>query len=85
MKHFDKLYSSLVNESTYQGHSGSSIGDMLYDLLTSLDRDAKTRSGAMVSDVLKDIIDELNDIVENAERSSDSPEVQELVSRLKMD
>jgi hypothetical protein len=58
---------------------------MLYDLLTSLDRDAKTRSGAMVSDVLKDIIDELNDIVENAERSSDSPEVQELVSRLKMD
>jgi hypothetical protein len=58
---------------------------MLYDLLTSLDRDAKTRSGAMVSDVLKDIIDELNDIVGNAERSSDSPEVQELVSRLKMD
>jgi hypothetical protein len=58
---------------------------MLYGLLTSLDRDAKTRSGAMVSDVLKDIIDELNDIVENAERSSDSPEVQELVSRLKMD
>jgi len=81
MKHFDKLYSSLVNESTYQGHSGSSIGDMLYDLLTSLDRDAKTRSGAMVSDVLKDIIDELNDIVNNAERSS----VKELVSRLKMD
>jgi len=81
MKHFDKLYSSLVNESIYQGHSGSSIGDMLYDLLTSLDRDAKTRSGAMVSDVLKDIIDELNDIVENAKRSS----VQELVSRLKMD
>jgi hypothetical protein len=58
---------------------------MLYGLLTSLDRDAKTRSGAMVSDVLNDIIDELNDIVENAERSSDSPEVQELVSRLKMD
>jgi hypothetical protein len=89
MKHFDKLYSSLVNES-YQGREPS-IGDMLDHLLTSLHRNAKTQSGAlvipltMVSDELNLIIDELNDIVGKAERSSASSEVRALVSKLKKD
>jgi hypothetical protein len=85
MKHFDKLYNRLVNESTYQEPSGQSIGDMLYDLLTSLDPDAKTKSGARVQDVLGDILDELNEIVDVAERHSDSEGVLELVRKLKMD
>lgn len=85
MKHFDKLVNSLVNEALYQEPSGQSIGDMLYDLLNSLDPDAKTKSGARVQDVLGDILDELNEIVDVAERHSDSEGVLELVRKLKMD
>lgn len=85
MKHFNKLYKSLLNESEYQEPSGQSIGDMLYDLLTSLDPDTKTKSGAKVQDVLGDILDELNEIVDVAERHPDSRGVLELVKQLKMD
>lgn len=85
MNHFEELVNSLVNESLYQEPAGQSIGDMLYDLLTSLDPDTKTKSGARVRDVLGDILDELNEIVDVAERHSDSEGVLELVRKLKMD
>ena len=66
-------------------NSEDSIGDMLYELLNSLDPSARTRSGANVSDILNDIINELNDIVIKAESTTNNPEVKQLVQKLKMD
>jgi DNA-binding transcriptional regulator GbsR (MarR family) len=86
MSNFDKLYKSIVKESIIEGADTSySIGNELYELYTSIDPESKTRSGAKVVDVLKDILDELNDILDNAERQSDSEEIAELVRKLKMD
>ena len=84
MNNFDILYKRIVKESI-MGESTESIGDMLFELISSTDPAAKTRSGAKVTDVLRDILDELNDIVENAVRVSDSEEVAELARKLKMD
>lgn len=47
---------------------GFSIGNELFDLYSNLDRDARTRSGASVSEELKMIIDELKEIVSRAEQ-----------------
>lgn len=86
MSNFNKLYKSIVKESVTGGADTSySIGNELYELYTSIDPESKTRSGAKVTDVLRDILDELNDIVNNAERQSDSEEIAELVRKLKMD
>lgn len=85
MSNFNKLYKSIVKESVSEGDDTYSIGNELYELYTSIDPESKTRSGAKVTDVLRDILDELNDIVNNAERQSDSEEIAELVRKLKMD
>jgi hypothetical protein len=79
---FEKLYESLFQDST---HGGDSIGSSLYGLYTDLAPDVKTKSGARVSDVLKDIIDELNDIVAEAESDRSSEALTKLVSKLKID
>jgi hypothetical protein len=85
MKHFDRLYNNIVNESAAQEPSGQSIGDMIYDLITSLDEHTFNTYGASVKDELGLILDELNEIVDVAERHSDSEGVLELVRKLKMD
>ena len=85
MSNFNKLYKSIVKESVSEGDDTYSIGNELYELYTSIDPESKTRSGAKVTDVLRDILDELNDIVNNAERQSDSEEIAELVRKLKTD
>lgn len=45
-----------------------SLGDMIYNLIESLDEDAKTNTGARVKDVLEDILLELEDITASLSR-----------------
>jgi hypothetical protein len=79
---FEKLYESLFQDSASRGDS---IGSSLYNLYTDLAPDAKTKSGARVSDVLKDIIDELKDIVAEAENDRSPEALTKLVGKLKLD
>ena len=61
-----------------------SIGNMIYSLIKSLDEDTKTNTGAVVADVLEDILDELEDIVMASRRSSNPShiEIEKLIRRL---
>lgn len=68
--------------SNPQASQGAPIGDMLYDLITSLE--GSGAEGRIVI-ALSDILNELDDIADAAKRSSNSPEVHELVRKLKMD
>jgi hypothetical protein len=68
--------------SNPQASQGAPIGDMLYDLITSLE--GSGADGRIVI-ALSDILNELDDIADAAKRSSNSPEVHELVRKLKMD
>lgn len=56
--------------------AGFSIGNELYKLYTEVDPNAKTKTGAKVSDELKLIMKELEDIVQTASRNraGDEPE-----------
>ena len=63
----------------------ASIGDMIYNLIESLDEDTKTNTGARVKDVLEDILNELEDIATAAKRSSDPSEIDRLIRRLSLD
>ncbi len=81
MHKFKEAYSKIIKEN-----ANYSIANDLYDLYVSLDPAAKTKSGALVSEVLKDIIKELNDIVSNAERKQNLPEtLPNLLRLLKFD
>jgi predicted Zn-dependent peptidase len=81
MNKFKDVYNKIVKENT-----SYSVANDLYDLYVSLDPTAKTKSGALVSEVLKDIINELNDIVSSAERKQDLPEtLPNLLRLLKFD
>jgi hypothetical protein len=50
------------------GAGDFSIGSELFNLYSNLDREARTRSGSLVSEELKMIMDELDDIVRRAEQ-----------------
>jgi hypothetical protein len=50
------------------GAGDFSIGSELFNLYSNLDQEARTRSGSLVSEELKTIIDELDDIVRRAEQ-----------------
>lgn len=76
-----EAYSKVLKEQ-----SGFSIGNELYKLYTELEPSAKTKSGARVSDVLKSILEELNDVVQSAQNNADQPEVlHTLLKRLALD
>ena len=77
MHKFKEAYSKIINENI-----NYSIANDLYNLYVNLDPTAKTKSGALVSEVLKDIINELNDIVSSAERKQDLPETLPSLLRL---
>ena len=71
----DKVYlvdykdSGEENAGDAGGGTGDfSIGSELFNLYSNLDREARTRSGSLVSEELKTIIDELDVIVRRAER-----------------
>ena len=66
------------------GRDEPTIGDMIYRLIESLDEDTKTNTGARVADELEDILDELEDIVMAARRSSNPShiEIEKLIRRL---
>lgn len=78
-----EAYEKVLKEQTH-----SSIGGELYKLYTELGPEAKTKSGARVSDVLKMILDELNDTVDMAKRYADKEPweaLQELLTKLALD
>jgi len=72
---FDSIINKVLNESADQ----FSIGNELYNLYTNLDPKAKTKSGALVSEVLKNILDEYVHIIDRAKQNADQPEVIELL------
>jgi hypothetical protein len=60
-----------ANENAEDAGGGAgdfSIGSELFNLYSNLDREARTRSGSLVSEELKMIMDELDDIVRRAEQ-----------------
>ena len=77
---FVALYNSIITENT---NTNFSIANELYNLYTNLSPNAKTKTGALVSEILKDILNELNDIVNAAER--DPQQLSNLIKQLKFD
>lgn len=76
-----EAYSKVLKEQ-----AGFSIGNELYKLYTELEPNAKTKSGARVSDVLKSILEELQDVVQSAKSNADQPEVlHSLLQKLSLD
>ena len=79
---FDNIINNILNESAEQ----FSIGNELYNLYTNLDPKTKTKSGALVSEVLKNILDEYVQIIDRAKQNADQPEVIEsLLRQLSLD
>lgn len=79
---FNSIINKVLNESAEQ----FSIGNELHNLYTNLDPKAKTKSGALVSEVLKDILDEYVQIINRAKQNADQPEViQALLRQLSLD
>ena len=72
---FDASIKSVLKEN----EQTASIGTLLYQLLVDLDPKAKTKNGARVSDVLKMILDDFNEVVDKAKRNSDQPETLEML------
>ena len=81
MSTFNKIYKSVVKESAMEGaNSTYSIGNELYRFLEDLEDDARLKSGESAKVKLKEIIDELNDIV-----GQDRYDRDDLARILKMD
>jgi len=84
----DKNTQRKIFEAYQQVHAGSSIGNELYGLYSKLDSSARTTTGSLVREELKNILEELNDIVNNAEQNieHDAAEVlTQLIRQLKID
>ena len=80
---FNDIVNGLLKESSGDSHS---IGNALYNLYVNLDPKAKTKSGALVSEVLKDILNEMNDVVNSAKQNLDQPEtIHSLLQKLSLD
>lgn len=82
-----KSESSHALMGSHEKSKGSfSLGNELRSLLASLDPKAKTESGALVADVLKDILSEFDDIVNKAKQHADQPDaIHGLLQQLKTD
>ena len=81
MSTFNKIYKSIVKESVMEDTDSTySIGNELYRFLEDLEDDARLKSGESAKVKLKEIIDELNDIV-----GQDRYDRDDLARILKMD
>lgn len=79
-----EAYNKVLKEQTTE----TSIGNELYKLYTELEPNAMTKSGARASEVLKMILDELNEVVDKHKRYADSEPweaLQSLLSKLAID
>lgn len=74
---FDSIIKSFLKESEHS----ASIGTLLYQLLGDLEPNAKTKSGTRVSDVLKQILEEFNNVIDRAKQNSEQPETLEMLLR----
>ena len=78
-----EAYTKVLNEAVY---NDASVYSMLENLHSKISPDAKTRTGGLVAEELKDIINEFTEIVSNARRTSDSPDaIQYLLYKLSSD
>lgn len=64
---------------------GPSLGDMIYNLIESLDEGTKTNTGASVKDVLENILQELEDITSSMSRVRSLGQIESLIRRLSLD
>jgi hypothetical protein len=74
---------NVVNEAYVTGQPKSNIGSELYKLYTDLDPNARTKSGARVSEVLKMILDDLTETVDFHKRTADQEPWETLQSLFK--
>ena len=81
-----EAYGKVLKENI-SGYEGN-IADSLHNLLSSIDSEAKTKSGASVRETLHDIIMELGEAVDVASRDVDREPwqvLQTLLSKLRLD
>ena len=88
---FDTIINKVLNESAEHFSIGNELDYLnakLYNLYTNLDPKVKTKSGALVSEVLKnildryvDLLDEYVQIINRAKQNADQPEAIKLLLR----
>mgnify|MGYP001548147088 CR=1 FL=1 len=83
MTRFNSIFKKVLKESQ---HDSFSVGNELFNLYTQIDPEAMTKSGAKVVEVLRNILNEFDEIVQQAKENSDNPEaIHNLIKQLEID